>query len=41
MTEQSQQAEDSATPRLPELVIITDMSGAGRSTTANVLKDLG
>src|SRR3954451_10635830 len=26
---------------LPELVIITGMSGAGRSTTANVLEDLG
>jgi RNase adapter protein RapZ len=28
-------------PHLPELVIITGMSGAGRSTTANVLEDLG
>ena len=26
---------------LPELVIITGMSGAGRSTAANVLEDLG
>jgi UPF0042 nucleotide-binding protein len=30
-----------APPHLPELVIITGMSGAGRSTTANVLEDLG
>jgi RNase adapter protein RapZ len=30
-----------ATPQMPELVIITGMSGAGRSTTANVLEDLG
>ena len=28
-------------PHLPELAIITGMSGAGRSTTANVLEDLG
>lgn len=28
-------------PYLPELVIITGMSGAGRSTAANVLEDLG
>lgn len=28
-------------PHLPELVIITGMSGAGRSTAANVLEDLG
>jgi UPF0042 nucleotide-binding protein len=27
--------------RLPELVIVTGMSGAGRSTAANVLEDLG
>ncbi|MDQ1640821.1 MAG: RNase adapter protein RapZ, partial [Actinomycetota bacterium] len=26
---------------LPELVIVTGMSGAGRSTAANVLEDLG
>jgi RNase adapter protein RapZ len=32
---------DTAAPHLPELVIITGMSGAGRSTTANVLEDLG
>jgi UPF0042 nucleotide-binding protein len=30
-----------AGPGLPELVIITGMSGAGRSTAANVLEDLG
>ena len=41
MTEQVREAEDSAAPRLPELVIITGMSGAGRSTAANVLEDLG
>ena len=32
--------KDTAVP-LPELVIITGMSGAGRSTAANVLEDLG
>jgi RNase adapter protein RapZ len=41
VTEVPREAEDSAVPRLPELVIITGMSGAGRSTTANVLEDLG
>jgi RNase adapter protein RapZ len=30
-----------AAPHLPELAIITGMSGAGRSTVANVLEDLG
>ena len=30
-----------APPHLPELAIITGMSGAGRSTAANVLEDLG
>jgi UPF0042 nucleotide-binding protein len=30
-----------APPHLPELAIITGMSGAGRSTVANVLEDLG
>ena len=30
-----------APPPLPELAIITGMSGAGRSTVANVLEDLG
>lgn len=30
-----------APPHLPELAIITGMSGAGRSTTANVLEDIG
>jgi UPF0042 nucleotide-binding protein len=41
VTDETRDAEDTATPRLPELVIITGMSGAGRSTTANVLEDLG
>jgi UPF0042 nucleotide-binding protein len=41
VTEQPRETEDSAVPRLPELVIITGMSGAGRSTAANVLEDLG
>jgi UPF0042 nucleotide-binding protein len=41
VTDHAREAEDSATPRLPELVIITGMSGAGRSTAANVLEDLG
>jgi UPF0042 nucleotide-binding protein len=36
VTDQTEQA-----PTLPELAIITGMSGAGRSTTANVLEDLG
>jgi UPF0042 nucleotide-binding protein len=35
-----EQAADGA-PHLPELAIITGMSGAGRSTAANVLEDLG
>jgi UPF0042 nucleotide-binding protein len=34
-------SDPAAAPHLPELVIITGMSGAGRSTTANVLEDLG
>jgi RNase adapter protein RapZ len=41
VTDAAREGEDSATPRLPELVIITGMSGAGRSTAANVLEDLG
>ena len=41
MTDQVREADDSTAPRLPELVIITGMSGAGRSTAANVLEDLG
>jgi UPF0042 nucleotide-binding protein len=41
VTDPAREGEDSATPRLPELVIITGMSGAGRSTAANVLEDLG
>jgi RNase adapter protein RapZ len=41
VTNQVREAEDSAAPRLPDLVIITGMSGAGRSTAANVLEDLG
>ena len=32
---------DQPTAHLPELAIITGMSGAGRSTVANVLEDLG
>jgi len=36
VTDQTDQA-----PGLPELAIITGMSGAGRSTAANVLEDLG
>ena len=36
MTDQSDQA-----PTRPELAIITGMSGAGRSTAANMLEDLG
>jgi UPF0042 nucleotide-binding protein len=32
---------DQTPPHLPELAIITGMSGAGRSTVANVLEDLG
>jgi UPF0042 nucleotide-binding protein len=36
VTDQTEQA-----PTLPELAIITGMSGAGRSTAANVLEDLG
>lgn len=35
----TQPAEEA--PHLPELAIITGMSGAGRSTAANVLEDLG
>ncbi|MGZ4597900.1 MAG: RNase adapter RapZ [Actinomycetes bacterium] len=41
MTDDVQGAGDGAGPHLPELVIITGMSGAGRSTAANVLEDLG
>ena len=29
------------TPTQPEVVVITGMSGAGRSTASNVLEDLG
>jgi len=32
---------ESATPQAPELVIISGMSGAGRSTAADALEDLG
>jgi RNase adapter protein RapZ len=35
------ESRSDAAPHLPELAIITGMSGAGRSTTANVLEDLG
>jgi len=38
---QADQSDPGVAPHLPELVIITGMSGAGRSTTANVLEDLG
>jgi RNase adapter protein RapZ len=45
VTEQAREAADQPEspvgPGLPELVIITGMSGAGRSTAANVLEDLG
>jgi len=41
VTDQAREPEDSTVARLPELVIITGMSGAGRSTAANVLEDLG
>jgi UPF0042 nucleotide-binding protein len=37
----SDRTEAETAPHLPELVIITGMSGAGRSTAANVLEDLG
>jgi RNase adapter protein RapZ len=37
----STKAKKPTTVPLPELVIITGMSGAGRSTAANVLEDLG
>lgn len=35
------EAQSFPTGHLPELVIVTGMSGAGRSTAANVLEDLG
>jgi UPF0042 nucleotide-binding protein len=41
VTDQAREPEDSTVARLPELVIIPGMSGAGRSTAANVLEDLG
>ena len=41
MTDQARDQDDNTVARLPELVIITGMSGAGRSTAANVLEDLG
>jgi UPF0042 nucleotide-binding protein len=34
-------AQEPAVAQVPELVIVTGMSGAGRSTAANVLEDLG
>jgi RNase adapter protein RapZ len=37
----AQGAGETPPSQLPELVIITGMSGAGRSTAANVLEDLG
>lgn len=39
MDDETPQAEVAATP--PELLIVTGMSGAGRSTAAKVLEDLG
>ncbi|MDQ1621375.1 MAG: RNase adapter protein RapZ [Actinomycetota bacterium] len=41
MTDDSSAGVPGEVPHLPELVIITGMSGAGRSTAANVLEDLG
>jgi UPF0042 nucleotide-binding protein len=41
VTDPAREPDDSTAARLPELVIITGMSGAGRSTAANVLEDLG
>jgi UPF0042 nucleotide-binding protein len=41
VTDPAREQDDNAVARLPELVIITGMSGAGRSTAANVLEDLG
>jgi len=35
------ESTEAPAPHLPELAIITGMSGAGRSTVANVLEDLG
>ena len=33
--------EDDQTPQVGEMLIVTGMSGAGRSTAANALEDLG
>ncbi len=41
-SDRSERAEGAADgPHLPDLAIITGMSGAGRSTAANVMEDLG
>jgi UPF0042 nucleotide-binding protein len=41
MTETTQEREERAAPPAPDIVIITGMSGAGRSTAAKSLEDLG
>jgi len=41
MTETTQEREERAAPLAPDIVIITGMSGAGRSTAAKSLEDLG
>jgi UPF0042 nucleotide-binding protein len=41
MTETTQEREERAAPSAPDIVIITGMSGAGRSTAAKSLEDLG
>jgi UPF0042 nucleotide-binding protein len=41
MTETTQEREERAAPAAPDIVIITGMSGAGRSTAAKSLEDLG
>ena len=41
MSDEDTDHADQTPPHLPELAIITGMSGAGRSTVANVLEDLG
>jgi RNase adapter protein RapZ len=41
MTEATEKREERAAPSAPDIVIITGMSGAGRSTAAKSLEDLG
>jgi len=41
MTETTEEREERAAPSAPDIVIITGMSGAGRSTAAKSLEDLG